>query len=57
MKIYSYCQNTYKGGEVRCNTIWGEIGASSVCHKTLSGRYDCTYGMPLFHDEIVFHLT
>ena len=44
----------YKGGEVRRNTIWRETVASSVCYKILSGRYDCTYGLPLFHAKSCF---
>ena len=44
----------YKGSEVRWNTIWRETVASSVCHKILSDRCDCTYGLPLFHAESCF---
>ena len=34
---------------MRWNSIWRETVASSVCHKMLNGRYDCTYAWPLFH--------
>ena len=44
----------YKGREVRWNTIWRETVASSMCHKVLSGRYDCTYGSPLLHAKSCF---
>ena len=44
----------YKESEVRWNSIWRETMASSVCHKILSGRYDGTYGLPLFHAECCF---
>ena len=36
------------------NTIWRETVASSVCHKILSGWYDCTYGLPQFHAKSCF---
>ena len=44
----------YKGREVRWNGIWRETVASSVCHRILSGRYDCTNGLPLFHAKRCF---
>ena len=44
----------YKGSEVRWNSIRCEKVASSVCHKILSGRYDCTCGMPLCHAKCCF---
>ena len=40
--------------EVRWNTIWRETVASRACHRILSGRYDCTYGSPLFHAKSCF---
>ena len=39
---------------MRWNSIWRETVASSVCHRILSGRYDCTYGLPLFHAKSCF---
>ena len=47
-------------GEVRWDTIWRETVASGVCQKILSGRCDCTCGLPLFHAKSCFispHLT
>ena len=55
-RSYSGCAG-YKGSELSWNTIWRETGASSVCRRTLSGRYDCPYGLATVSRQIVFHLT
>ena len=44
----------YTGREVRWSSVWRESVASSVRHKIPSGRYDCTYGLPLFHAKRCF---
>ena len=40
-----------KRGEMTQRLAWnrGVVMASSVGHRMLIGRYDCLYGLPLFH--------
>ena len=44
----------YKGREVRWKSVRRERMASSVCHRILSGRYNYTYGLPLFRAKRCF---